>query len=81
MYTKWWENEDKDPNQKCDYTDDKNDSASELSLESVNGIFVIMAIGVILSFIIAIIEFVLKAKKTHDGKVSFKKFLNNFYFN
>ncbi len=75
LYTKWWEIEDKDPNQKCDYIDDKNDSASELSLESVNGIFVIMAIGVVLSFIIAFIEFVFKAKTTHDGKVCLEFFL------
>jgi ionotropic glutamate receptor len=80
LYTKWWEYEDKDQNQKCVSVDEKKDSASELSLESVGGVFVIMAVGIFLALIVAIVEFVLKAKKTHDRQVSGSfKFLFYFY--
>ena len=73
LYTKWWQVEDIDPNQKCDQVDDKKDSASELSLESVGGVFVIMGFGIGLSLVVALIEFLCKAKKTIDDKVSIVK--------
>ena len=66
LYTKWWMIEDKDPNQKCDSGDDKKGSAVELSIESIGGIFVIMAVGMALSLLIATIEFLHKAQITND---------------
>ncbi len=70
LYTKWWENEGKNPNQKCDaYDDKKKDSANELSLANVGGVFVVLAVGLCLSFVVAILEFVWKSKKTSDDHV------------
>lgn len=64
LYTKWWEKEGKDPNDKCEKIDDKKkDSANELSLENVGGIFVVLAVGLILSFFVAILEFYFKTRK------------------
>ena len=72
LYTKWWEKEDKDLSQKCDNTDDKKkDSANELSLANVGGVFVVLAVGLCLSFIVAILEFIWKARQTSDDNVLF----------
>ena len=63
LYIKWWEKEGKDPNNKCEKIDDKKkDSASELSLENVGGIFVVLAVGLTLSFLVAIFEFYFKTR-------------------
>jgi ionotropic glutamate receptor len=70
LYTKWWEVEDKNPNQKCDTIDDKKkDSANELSLANVGGVFVVLSVGLCLSFIVAILEFIWKAKKISNDQV------------
>ncbi len=85
LYTKWWMIEDKDQNKKCDSSDDKKGSAIELSIESVGGIFVIMAVGMALSLLIASIEFLYRAKITNDKKLSInvknglKKTICNFF--
>ncbi len=70
LYTKWWEIEGKDPNQKCDFTDDKKkDSANELSLANVGGVFVVLAVGLFLSFFVALLEFIWKAKQPSNDQV------------
>ncbi len=70
MYTKWWEVEDKNPNQKCDTIDDKKkDSANELSLANVGGVFVVLSVGLCLSFVVAILEFIWSAKKISNDQV------------
>ena len=73
LYTKWWEKEGKDPDQKCDNTDDKKkDSANELSLANVGGVFVVLAVGLCISFIVAILEFMWKARQTSDDQVNYE---------
>ncbi len=69
LYTKWWMKEDIDLDKKCDAGDEKKDSASELSIESVGGVFVIMVVGVVLSCFVAICEFMCKARVTKNKKV------------
>jgi ionotropic glutamate receptor len=72
MYTKWWEREGKDPNKKCDQLDDKKkDSANELSLANVGGVFVVLAAGLGLSFFVALFEFIWKARQASDDQVSY----------
>ena len=71
LYTKWWEKEGN--NQKCDNSEDKKkDSASELSLASVGGVFVVLAFGLGLSFLVAFFESIWVARKNSHNKVSFK---------
>ena len=55
LYTKWWEQQEHAI--KCDNSEDKKkDSASELSLASVGGVFAVLAGGLILSFLVALCE-------------------------
>jgi len=88
MYTKWWEKEDVISDAKCDSIDDKKkDSASELSFAQVGGVFAVLAVGLCLSFVVAILEFAWKAKQTSDKKTpftvklktGFKNVLDNFF--
>lgn len=74
LYKKWWEIEGKDPSKKCDYLDDKKkDSANELSLANVGGVFVVLAAGLALSFFVAFFEFIWKARQASNDQV------NTFY--
>ena len=66
---KWWEKA-KDLYVKCDAFDDKKkDSANELSLANVGGVFVVLIVGLCLSFAVAILEFIWSAKKTSNDQV------------
>lgn len=81
LYTKWWKREDMDSSQKCDLVDDKKkDSANELSLANVGGVFVVLAAGLGLSFLVALLEFIWKARQDSDGKVLPFKFQYNSTF-
>jgi len=88
LYTKWWEKEDISTEQKCDSTDDKKkDSASELSFAQVGGVFAVLAVGLCLSFLVALLEFTWKAKTNADKKtpfsvmfrIGFRNILDNFF--
>jgi ionotropic glutamate receptor len=68
LYTLWWTKKDI-PNIKCDTVEDKKESASELSLESVGGIFLILAVGLVCALIVAVLEFSWKAKQSSYGEV------------
>ena len=71
LYTKWWEKEDRNYDKKCEVNEDKKkDSASELSFASVGGIFLVLAVGLCLSFLVALFEFFWKARQLSDDKVS-----------
>ena len=72
MYSKWWNKVNIDDVKKCDIVDDnKKDSANELSFANVGGVFVVLAIGLGLSFVAAFLEFIWKAKLASHGKVLF----------
>jgi ionotropic glutamate receptor len=71
MYTKWWVKD----TLSCERKDEKKkDSASELSLANVGGIFVVLAFGLIIAFLVAILEFFWIAKKP-----SFEQVLNQVF--
>ncbi|XP_055333034.1 glutamate receptor ionotropic, kainate 2-like [Paramacrobiotus metropolitanus] len=57
----WWK---KNNSSSCDSISKPQDQASELGLANVGGVFVILIAGLILSFAVAILEFVWKARKT-----------------
>ena len=67
LYTKWWK-------QKgaviCENNDEKKkDSANELGLANVGGVFVVLVAGLCLSFIAALLEFIWKARQVADKRV------------
>jgi hypothetical protein len=67
LYTKWWQKEGMPEGHKCDLNEDKKkDSASELSLANVGGVFVVLAVGLCISFAVALLEFIWKARQTSD---------------
>ena len=71
LYTKWWEKEDINTDQRCDVVDDKKkDSASELSFASVGGIFLVLAVGLVLSFVVALCEFFWRARQMSNDAVN-----------
>jgi hypothetical protein len=73
IYMKWWIKENKIPNKVCDPHDEDLHSTHELDFEDVGGAFVLMGLGVIISSIIAIFEFLHMAKKTSNEIIDFKK--------
>ena len=73
LYRKWWKEEDINPNKKCNTVEVNHGSTSKLSMDSIGGIFIIMAIGMGLSFLVAVFEFIIKARKTSTSKKNFAK--------
>ena len=65
-YNKWWKEA---ANLKCDQEDKRKDKASELGFANVGGIFVILAVGLILSMIVAAIEFSIKIRNRKGREV------------
>lgn len=61
LKTKWW-NEEDDAKQ-CDIEETAKGSASELSVENVGGVFVVLMGGVVVGFFVAMCEFMWKARK------------------
>ena len=58
-------------------TDDKKkDSANELGLDNVGGVFVVLIVGLCISFVVAILEFIWKARQSADVRVSSFFFIN-----
>ena len=54
----------------CENPDDKKkDSANELGLANVGGVFVVLIVGLCISVVVAILEFIWKARQTADKKV------------
>jgi hypothetical protein len=60
-------------------TDKKKDSASELSVANVGGIFVVLVFGLIVAFIVAILEFFWIAKKPSNDQVNFYSHTHNAF--
>ncbi|XP_076466834.1 glutamate receptor ionotropic, kainate 2-like [Babylonia areolata] len=59
--TKWWKKEL--GAKTCDVEDSGKGSASELSVENVGGVFVVLMGGVVAGFFVAMCEFIWKARK------------------
>ncbi|XP_064627054.1 glutamate receptor ionotropic, kainate 2-like isoform X3 [Lineus longissimus] len=64
LYNEWWK--EKSGGGKCDNTDPNNKDANELGVENVGGVFVVLLGGLALSTIVAIGEFIWKARKNAD---------------
>ena len=70
LYTKWWEKEDINLENKCDFNEEKKkDWASKLDFSNIGGIFLVLAAGLVVSFLVAILEFFWNAKKVSEDKV------------
>ena len=63
LYNKWWK--EKGVSGKCDSDEGKKD-ANALAIANVGGVFVVLVAGLILSLIVAVLEFVWKAHKNAD---------------
>ena len=75
LHTKWWK--EAKGALVCENPDDKKkDSANELGLANVGGVFVVLVIGLCISFIVALLEFIWKARQSADKGVV----LNNIIF-
>lgn len=57
LYSKWWIKENLNRCERQEKSLSKTESASELSLASVGGVFAVLALGMCLAFIVAILEF------------------------
>jgi ionotropic kainate glutamate receptor 2 len=67
-YNKWWKEA---ANVKCDEEDKKKELASELGFANIGGVFVILAVGLVLSMIVAAAEFIIKIRRRKGGQVVF----------
>lgn len=65
-YNKWWKEA---ANLKCDQEDKRKDMASELGFANIGGIFVILAAGLLLSMVVAAIEFSIKIRNRKGRQV------------
>ena len=66
-YNKWWKEAS---TVKCDQEEKRKDMASELGFANIGGIFVILAIGLVLSMIVAAVEFSIKIRNRKGREVS-----------
>ena len=66
FYMKWWKS---DIN--CPIVDDKPNSTTELSIGQIGGIFIVVLVGLVLSFIVVTLEFSWKAKMSSKSMVSY----------
>lgn len=60
MYNKWWKQK---AAQQCDVEDKGKKDANALAIANVGGVFVVLVGGLILSLIVAVLEFYYKVSK------------------
>ena len=65
-YNKWWKEAS---TVKCDKEDKRKDTASELGFANIGGAFVILAVGLVLSMIVAAVEFAIKIRQRKGRQV------------
>jgi hypothetical protein len=79
LYTKWWEKEDINLDSKCDFNEEKKkDWASKLDFSNIGGIFLVLAAGLSISFVVAVLEFFWNARKVSEDKVLQRLILSFF---
>jgi hypothetical protein len=78
LYNRWWK--EKDGAGMCDVEEKGKKDASSLAIANVGGVFVVLAVGLILSIVAAIGEFVWNAQrrrppdyKATGDQVTFRK--------
>ena len=73
LYKKWWTKDFK--SFRCEIYNEKNEkNVSVLGLSKLGGVFLIVAFVLVVSLLIAILEFTWKAKQTASNKVILKIF-------
>ncbi|CAF1076629.1 unnamed protein product [Rotaria sordida] len=75
-YNKWWKEA---ANLKCDEEDKRKEIASALGFVNIGGIFVILAIGLVLSMIVAAIEFHIKIRHRAKETISIREELGRYF--
>jgi hypothetical protein len=65
-YIKWWKEA---ANLKCDQEDKRKDMAAELGFANIGGIFVMLAVGLVFSMVVAAVEFSIKIRNRKGGQV------------
>jgi ionotropic glutamate receptor len=68
-YNKWWKEA---ANLQCDQEDKRKESAAELGFANIGGVFVILAVGLVLSMIVAAVEFSFKIRDRKGQQVFIK---------
>ena len=66
-YNRWWKEA---ANLKCDQEDKRKDLAAELGFANIGGVFVILAVGLLLSMVVAAFEFTIKIRQRKGRQVS-----------
>lgn len=59
-YNRWWKEA---ANLKCDQEDKRKELAAELGFANIGGVFLILAVGLVLSMIVAVVEFTIKIRQ------------------
>ncbi|CAF2721364.1 unnamed protein product [Rotaria sp. Silwood2] len=75
-YNKWWKEA---ANLNCDEEDKRKEIASALGFANIGGVFVILAVGLVLSMIVAAVEFHVKISHRNKGKVSIREELGRYF--
>ncbi|CAF1177003.1 unnamed protein product [Adineta steineri] len=75
-YNKWWKEA---ANIKCDREDKRKDLAAELGFANIGGVFVILAVGLVLSMIVAAVEFTIKIRNRKGGQTSIRKEMARYF--
>ncbi|XP_023938052.2 glutamate receptor 4-like [Bicyclus anynana] len=70
----WWE--DKDIDEKCEKSENEEDDNGSLQMKNTSGIFIVLGVGGLLGFFVAIVDFLLHSYKICvKEKVTFKEAL------
>ncbi|CAF3689070.1 unnamed protein product [Rotaria sp. Silwood1] len=75
-YNRWWKEA---ANLKCDEEDKRKEIASALGFPNIGGVFVILAGGLVLSMIVAAVEFHIKIRRRNKGKISIREELGRYF--
>ncbi|UJR09982.1 hypothetical protein I4U23_014206 [Adineta vaga] len=75
-YNKWWKEA---ANLKCEREDKRKELASELGFANIGGVFFILAIGLVLSIVVAAVEFTIKIRNRQGRQASVRKEMARYF--
>ncbi|UJR36108.1 hypothetical protein I4U23_028843 [Adineta vaga] len=75
-YNKWWKEA---ANLKCDQEDKRKDLAAELGFANIGGIFVMLAVGLVVSMVVAAVEFSIKIRNRKGGQISIREEMQRYF--
>lgn len=67
LSTTWWEFKDVDENGNeidCGKIDDDNSDSTELDMDNVGGVFLVLVVGILISICIGVLEFIWSVRRT-----------------